>query len=83
MDFITLNDKKVYVVDNELNLREKGIKEISEIIGLDKLTNLKVLNLYGNDITELKGLENLENLIRLSIGRNYINEIKGLESLKN
>ena len=66
-----------------LNLRGKKIEDITEISGLDELSDLVLLNLYENKITEISGLSNLKNLISLSISDNNITEIKGLENLIN
>ncbi|MFX1364410.1 MAG: leucine-rich repeat domain-containing protein [Promethearchaeota archaeon] len=49
----------------ELNL---CLNEISEIKGLDSLTNLKILRIYANRIEEIKGLENLKSLEILELG---------------
>ncbi len=38
------------------------VTDISDLIGLKKLTNLSSLNLARNQITEIKELENLINL---------------------
>lgn len=83
MDFITLNGERIYVVDNELNLRKKQIKEISEIIGLESIKGLKILDLSENYLTEIVGYEKLENLTKLNLGNNKIVKIKGLEGLNN
>ena len=64
-----------------LNLNNKEINEITEIKGLENLTNLQRLNLRSNNITEIKGLENLKNLVHLDLCFNQISEIKGLENL--
>lgn len=64
-----------------LDLSKKGIRDISEIKGLDSLRILGVLDLSDNKITELKCLENLKNLYDLNISNNRLTEIKGLESL--
>jgi hypothetical protein len=64
-----------------LDLSGKKIKDISEIEGLDTLTDLQVLNLSDNQIVEIKGLEYLINLIELDLSNNYIKEIKGLNHL--
>lgn len=64
-----------------LNLNNKEINEITEIKGLENLTNLQRLNLRSNYITEIKGLENLKNLVHLDLCFNQISEIKGLENL--
>jgi len=66
-----------------LDLSGKGITTISEIHGLDALTDLKVLKLSNNKIVEIKGLETLRNLIKLDLKGNEIAEIKGLDNLIN
>ncbi len=59
------------------------INDITKIQGLNKLTDLAVLNISGHEITEIKGLDNLTNLKELSLSSNQISEIKGLEHLTN
>lgn len=46
--------------------------QITEIKGLEKLTNLVFLSLENNQITEIKGLERLTNLIWLILQNNQI-----------
>ena len=83
MNYIKINDQKFPVIDDKLDLREKNIKKITEINGLNKLKDLKTLNLRDNDISKIEGLENLENLKELTLGRNYIVKIQGLNNLRN
>lgn len=71
--------KKMRVLD----LSVRGIEDIEEIEGLEHLTDLDVLNLWGNKITEIKGLGHLIYLRGLNLLGNKITEIKGLEHLKN
>ena len=66
-----------------LDLSGKGITDISEIKGLETLTDLNILKLNNNNIHEIKRLETLKNLIRLNLKNNQITEIKGLENLIN
>jgi len=73
----------IFVLNGRLDLRNCGIKDITDIEGLDSLKNLKELDLSYNQISKIKGLENLENLEFLEIHNNKISEIKGLEKLKN
>ena len=74
--------KKVNVDDfGHLNLHNIGISDISEIEGLDKLTNLQALWFSGNQITEIMGLDKLTSLQILYLGGNQIIEIKGLDKL--
>lgn len=72
-----------FVINKKLDLRERGIKEITDIKGLDTFTELEELYLYGNEISEIKGLKHLKNLKKLDLSGNKITEIKGLENLKN
>jgi Leucine-rich repeat (LRR) protein len=69
-----------------LNLCNKGIQDISEIKGLHRLKELKVLDLRNNNISEIKGLGNLVNLRRLRISGNPIpnkllEELGGIDRL--
>lgn len=73
--------KKLKDGESFLDLSYKKITDISQIIGLEKLSELNSLNLSFNKITEIKGLETLSNLKRLYLEYNQISEIKGLENL--
>ncbi len=66
-----------------LDLSGKGIKDITEIKGLEALTELQVLNLSKNQIKEIKGLDTLKNLVELNLSSNIIVEIHGLTNLTN
>jgi len=58
-----------------LDLSARGIEDLSEIKGFEKLTWLHILDLSYNNITEIKGLENLvnlKNLKKLYLGNNPI-----------
>ena len=55
-----------------LDLSFRGIEDIFEIKGLEKLTSLHVLDLSNNNIFEIKGFETLINLKKLYIGNNPI-----------
>jgi hypothetical protein len=83
IEFITIRGEKYHVWNDKLDLSELKISDITEIEGLETLTNLQVLELHSNQIDEIKGLENLINLKKLCLGWNQIEEIKGLENLKN
>ena len=56
--FKTCNNTRHYNYDGllKLNLSCCNIKDISEIEGLDSLSDLWFLGLYINQITEIKGL---------------------------
>lgn len=66
-----------------LDLSEKGIKIITEVKGLETLTDLQVLNLSNNQINEIEGLDNLIKLRELDLSNNKITEINGLKNLIN
>ena len=82
--FVIVHGKKIKIMNrNFLNLSKKGIRDISEVKGLENQIRITQLYLGANQITEIKGLESLVGLERLSIGGNQITEIKGLENLTN
>ena len=83
MPFIKFNEKKYEIKDNYLDLKSKGIKDITLIEGLENITNLEALNLRNNQITEIKGLDILSDLKRLYLNENRINEITGLEKIQS
>jgi Leucine-rich repeat (LRR) protein len=56
--------------------------KLTDVTGLEKLTNLKHLFLGGNQLTDVKGLEKLTNLTQLFLGHNKLTDVKGLEKLK-
>lgn len=81
-------DGKEYEVKREgglltLNLPRMGIKKISDIKGLETLTELQSLNLNSNQISEVENLENHINLENLQLGGNLIEIIKGFDNLVN
>ncbi|MBN1803349.1 MAG: leucine-rich repeat protein [Candidatus Lokiarchaeota archaeon] len=85
MASVTFNSKPYsYTQDDKyLDLKAKRIKNLTDIKGLDKCTDLEALNLGSNEIKEIVGLENLRNLKRLYLEDNQIQEIKGLDNLVN
>lgn len=82
-EFVTYRGKKYAVKKGKLELRFKKMTDISEIEGLENLTNLKTLILDHNKLTEIKELEYLTFLEELDIRHNQISELKGLEHLAN
>lgn len=84
LDLISLNLTAIPAELNDLVWLEKlelSYNQISEIKGLEKLTNLTKLSLFSNQISEIKGLEKLINLTTLYLHSNQISEIKGLDKL--
>jgi len=58
-------------------------KSISNISGIENLTNLTSLNLYYNNITNVDVLKDLTKLTYLNLCRNPINDISPLSGLVN
>ncbi|MCW3106010.1 MAG: small GTP-binding protein [Segetibacter sp.] len=54
--------------------------QLTEIKGLEQLTQLIKLDLSSNKFTEIKGLEQLTQLTKLDLRSNKFTEIKGLET---
>lgn len=65
--------KELYLFNNE----------ISKINGLDKLTSLEKLNLYGYNIEIIENLSPFKNLKTLYLSENQISEIQGIKNLIN
>jgi Leucine-rich repeat (LRR) protein len=64
----------------KLDLASNGLTEVPK--GLERLTQLKVLNLYDNKLTNVKGLENLTKLEYLALEDNQLTDVpKELEKL--
>ena len=55
--------------------------QLTDVKGLEKLTNLKVLYLSRNKLTDVKGLEKLTKLEELYLNNNQLTSAKGLEKL--
>jgi serine/threonine protein kinase len=74
----------IYVDDvkyiQTLDLRAKGIKNIS---ALSNLTNLQTLDLLDNGISDISALSKLTNLQGLYLGDNQISDISALSKLTN
>ena len=54
---------------------------ITNLIGLEHATQLKVLVLYGNDVIDITPLAQLTQLKKLDLGSNYVNDITPLAQL--
>jgi len=64
-----------------LDLSGLGISKITDIQGLEDITELQVLKLNRNQIKEINGLENLTKLENLQLEKNSIEKIQGLDTL--
>jgi Leucine-rich repeat (LRR) protein len=60
-----------------------GKNKITEIKGLDTLTNLKILSIQSNRLTSITGLSNCTQLEELHISHNALTEVSGLENNVN
>ena len=67
----------------KLSIVDRGITDISDIIGLNLLKGLEELDLSKNGIKKISGLEKLTDLRILRLSNNHILEISGLENLVN
>jgi Leucine-rich repeat (LRR) protein len=61
---------------------KNNIKSISEIKGINQLTNLRKIDLSNNQIEDVKELVNFENLTHLILTNNKISELKNLDYIK-
>jgi Leucine-rich repeat (LRR) protein len=83
LKYIKFKDKFVFPFGSDpiINLSSNNIEKISEIKGLDNLSNLNKLYLDFNRINEIEGLNNLNNLKSLHFQWNKIGKIEGLNNL--
>ena len=58
-----------------------GPNQLTDVKGLEKLTQLTVLYLFRNQLTDVKGLENLMKLESLYFWNNKLTSVEGLEKL--
>lgn len=66
--------RKVFV----LEAKGKGIKDLT---GLEKCTNLQLINVAKNEVADLAPIKGLTNLQSLDVSGNKINDLKSLEAL--
>ncbi|MEX2682255.1 MAG: leucine-rich repeat domain-containing protein [Candidatus Sigynarchaeota archaeon] len=65
-----------------LDLRKRGIKDLTEIQGLETMMDVQVLLLDDNQLVSLASLPPLSSLKVLSVANNQIKKISGLENLQ-
>jgi len=58
-----------------------GVSPLTDVKGLEKLTQLKELHLPNNQLTDVKSLEKLTQLTYLDLSNNQLTDVKGLEKL--
>ena len=63
-----------------LTAKERGIADLA---GIEQLTRLEVLDLYGNEVRDLTPLAELKRLRYLDLGSNRVEEVSPLASLKS
>ena len=56
-----------------------GLNQLTDVKGLENLTQLTGLSLFENQLTNVKGLENLTQLTHLTLFSNQLTDVKGLE----
>ncbi len=62
-----------------LTAKKRGIADLG---GIEQLTQLEVLDLYGNEIRDLSPLAGLQRLRYLDLGSNQVEDVSALASLK-
>ena len=62
-----------------LTAKEQGISDLG---GIEQLTRLEILDLYGNEIRDLSPLAELQRLRYLDLGSNQVEDVSALASLK-
>ncbi|MFX0083752.1 MAG: hypothetical protein ACFE94_18530 [Candidatus Hodarchaeota archaeon] len=82
-EYVILQGAQYRVQSKSLELKNKGIKTLSDIEGLNRLWYLKKLDLSQNQISSMIGLESLINLRVLKLSHNHIQHIESISSLNN
>ena len=92
-DYVDNNEKQVWYENGNTSrivyINENGEEvttergTISDLSGMEQLTNLRALQLDGQQIEDITPLLSLENLEELSIACNPISSADGLEKLSN
>jgi len=71
--------KKSDIID--ITILDAHSAGISDISGIENLTNLKEIKLYGNQISDITPLSGLVNLHDIRLGSNQISDISNLKGL--
>ena len=72
----------ILIDENNLDLKNKGIRSILHLTGIEKfVNNIEVLELSNNKISEMKGFEKFTNLRILTLRNNLISDIINIENL--
>jgi hypothetical protein len=91
-DKIYLNNQNIRKISNLDAIHEKldivnevdlSNNQISDLNGIEKFSNIKILRLNNNQITKVKGLENLKRLEMLFLRNNRITKFESLDNLIN
>jgi hypothetical protein len=78
---IEIDGSKIEVYSDELSLRNKGIKAISEIKGFPNIKRLKKLDLSHNQLESIEGIERFTTLKILNLSHNNLKDTTGIEKL--
>ncbi len=78
---VRIRGEEYRVKNGKLFLEFKKIADIKEIEGLENVTNLKGLDLTGNEIQQIDDFPSFKELNFLNLSNNKISRISGLENL--
>jgi Leucine-rich repeat (LRR) protein len=81
--YVIHNGEEIRLSQAGIDLKGRGIKDLSEVVGLPDVRPLRRLELQGNEITDIKLMEKFTQLEVLQLGKNKISEIRGLDNLIN
>jgi len=75
-EFIKYEGEKIPIIQDVLSLKRKGIRNLSDVIGLNKLTSLQKLDLSYNQLTELpETIGKLTLFQKLDLSYNQLTEL--------
>lgn len=79
--FVVFKGKKFEVKGLELTINNENIEKMSDIEGLEDLSNITLLDLSNNEIQEIGDLSNLSKLNTLYLTNNKIKKIENLDKI--